>query len=94
MVKTIRNGLIFAAAVHFLLFTVQIISGYVMTMLYVPDIISTYESVEVHHRTVSFGTAVKVPGWAYMITFIGCVLLYAFLIKPALHHWKQRRIRQ
>lgn len=47
----------------FLLFTVQIISGYVMTMLYVPDIISTYESVEVHHRTVSFGTAVKVPGW-------------------------------
>ncbi|WP_010499050.1 hypothetical protein [Paenibacillus elgii] len=93
MVKTIRNALLFAAAVHILYIIAQVVSGMLLTMRHVPKIIDAYSSKQVMESQVSFGLAASLPGWLYTLTFAGTAALYAFVLQPLLRRWANRRNR-
>jgi menaquinol-cytochrome c reductase cytochrome b subunit len=54
------ESLIFAAAIYVGYFVWAIVSGYVLTRYYVPDIINAYASVDYLQQRVSFGGVVRI----------------------------------
>ncbi|MFB6362642.1 hypothetical protein ACFCP7_01095 [Paenibacillus elgii] len=93
MLKTIRNALLFAAAVHILYVIVQVISGMLLTMWHVPKIVDAYSSKQVLESQVSFGVMTNSSVWLYVLTFAGSAALYAFVLQPLLRRWANRRNR-
>ncbi|SCW27070.1 hypothetical protein SAMN04487970_100131 [Paenibacillus tianmuensis] len=93
MVKTIRNALLFAAAVHILYVIVQVVSGMLLTMWHVPKIVDAYSSKQVLESQVSFGVMTSPSIWLYVLTFAGSAALYAFVLQPLLRRWANRRNR-
>ncbi|MDO3677029.1 hypothetical protein [Paenibacillus ehimensis] len=93
MVKTIRNALLFAAAVHVLYVIVQMVAGIILTMRYTPKIVEAYSSKQVLESQVSFGLTASPSGWLYALTFAGSAALYAFALQPLLRRWANRRKR-
>ncbi|PUA38678.1 hypothetical protein C8Z91_13845 [Paenibacillus elgii] len=93
MVKTIRNALLFAAAVHILYVIVQIVSGMLLTMRHVPKIVDAYSSKQALESQVTFGLTESPSGWLYALTFAGTAALYAFALQPLLRRWANRRNR-
>ncbi len=93
MFKTIRNALLFAAAVHMLYVIVQVVSGMILTMRHVPKSVNAYTSGEILESKVSFGVMASPSGWLYALTFAGSAALYAFAMQPLLRRWAERRKR-
>ncbi|MFB0841998.1 hypothetical protein [Paenibacillus oleatilyticus] len=93
MVKTIRNALLFAAAVHIVYVIVQVVSGILLTMKYVPKLVDAYSSKQGMESHVSFGLTAGTSGWLYALTFAGSAALYAFALQPLLRRWANRRNR-
>ncbi|KZE74250.1 hypothetical protein AV654_30230 [Paenibacillus elgii] len=93
MVKTIRNALLFAAAVHILYVIVQIVSGMLLTMRHVPKIVDAYSSKQALESQVTFGLTASPSGWLYVLTFASTAVLYAFALQPLLRRWANRRHR-
>ncbi|MCP3773329.1 hypothetical protein NLX71_08370 [Paenibacillus sp. MZ04-78.2] len=93
MVKTIRNAFLFAAAVHILYGIVQVVSGMLLTMWYVPKIVDAYSSKQGMESQVSFGVMSSPSVWLYVLTFTGSAALYAFVLQPLRQRWVNRRSR-
>lgn len=93
MVKTVRNALLFAAAVHILYAIVQVVSGMLLTMRYVPKIVDDYSSKQGMESQVSFGLTTSTSGWLYALTFAGSAALYVFALQPLWRRWANRRNR-
>ncbi|KPV55883.1 hypothetical protein QJ48_30760 [Paenibacillus sp. A3] len=93
MVKTIRNALLFAAAVHIVYVIVQVVTGMFLTMRYVPKMVDAYSSKQGMESQVSFGLTAGPSGWLYVLTFAGSAALYAFALQPLWRRWANRRNR-
>ncbi|WP_160718687.1 hypothetical protein [Bacillus sp. USDA818B3_A] len=86
--KTIIQSLIVSFVIHFLYLAVTLITGYIRTKNYKPDIANRWEKVKPLQSEVAFGTA-GTPLF-FLFTFIGVALICGLII---ISYGKIRRLK-
>lgn len=84
--RIVIESVLFSSVICFGYILFQVMSGYILTKKYVPDVISSYNNVEHLQQKVAFGVINTGGGWIYGIGgFILLAVIYGTI------RWRLKR---